>query len=266
MRSKKPSRAEPRGPQHLSGLHPVAEALAAARRPLHKLRIRAGRHGPAVLEMVARAEALGVPVEEDAPEHLEALAGGGNPQGVVLEAGPLPWLSLEALMDSDRPDLRLVALDGVEDPQNVGSIARVADAAGVSGLILTSRRAPPLGPAVSRASAGAIEHLPVARVPNLGQAINVLKRNDFWTFGADPSATTDLFALPDRILSGRALIVLAAEGRGLRPGVRDRLDHLVRIPMRGRVDSLNVAAAAAVMLFDWVRRFDAGAARDSRGG
>jgi 23S rRNA (guanosine2251-2'-O)-methyltransferase len=173
---------------------------------------------------------------------------------VALEAGPLPELTLLELRGQRGWPRRLVALDGVEDPQNLGAICRVADAAGVGGLILTRRRAPPLSPAVSRASAGALEHLPVARVANLGRALNQLKSEGFWVLGADSEGGDDLFLLEDALLSGPLVIVLGAEGRGLRRGIRERLDHRVRIPMGGRVESLNVSSAAAVVLFELVRR------------
>jgi 23S rRNA (guanosine2251-2'-O)-methyltransferase len=142
-----------------------------------------------------------------------------------------------------------VALDGVEDPQNLGAVIRVAEAAGALGLILTSRRAPPLGAAVSRASAGAVEHLPVSRVGNLRRALEQLKEGGFWAIGADPDAAEDLFLTPDRIWQGDLVLVFGSEGRGLRRTVVEALDHRVRIPMAGRVGSLNVAAAAAVVLF-----------------
>ncbi len=147
-----------------------------------------------------------------------------------------------------------MALDGVEDPQNVGAIARVAEACGACGLLLTQRRAPPLGAAVSRASAGAIEWLPTARVPNLGRALNTLKDKGFWVFGCDPKGAEDVFALPGRVVAGDQVVVLGAEGRGLRAGILRVLDHRIRIPMAGRVGSLNVAAAAAVVLFELRRR------------
>jgi 23S rRNA (guanosine2251-2'-O)-methyltransferase len=244
-----------RGADLLYGLHPVAEALRAKRREFRRLILRKGREGGAVRRICARAEALGVPVQFEPDEVFrKRLPEGSNDQGVALEAGPLPELDIEQLMARGQSPQRFVALDGVEDPQNVGAIARVAEASGAAGLILTSRRAPPLGSAVARASAGAIESLPVARVPNLAQALERLQKAGFWTFGADLEASTDLFELPDRAFEGDACIVLGAEGRGLRPGVRRRLDHPIRIPMPGRVGSLNVASAAAVVLFEWVRR------------
>jgi 23S rRNA (guanosine2251-2'-O)-methyltransferase len=177
---------------------------------------------------------------------------------VSLLAGALPELGLRSLVERLRPGSRLVLLDGVEDPQNLGAIARVADAAGVSGIVLTTRHAPPLSPTVSRTSAGAIEWLPVARVANLIRAIEDLKRAGFWVVGADPEAAPELYDLPDPLFRGHLALVLGAEGRGLRPGVLKQLDHPVRIPMRGRVGSLNVAAAAAAVLYEVLRRTPTG--------
>jgi 23S rRNA (guanosine2251-2'-O)-methyltransferase len=204
------------------------------------------------------AVAAGVPVEEVEARDLARRAGPGVPhQGAVLTAGPLPEVPLAAL-GSGKPPRTVVALDGVEDPQNVGAIARVAEAAGAAGLLLTRRRAPPLGPAVARASAGAIEWLPVARVVNLARALAALRERGFWVFGADPAAPDDLFALGGRVLRGDRVLVLGAEGRGLRSGVAQVVDHRVRIPMAGRVASLNVSTAAAVILFELLRRDRAG--------
>jgi 23S rRNA (guanosine2251-2'-O)-methyltransferase len=173
---------------------------------------------------------------------------------VALLVGPLPDFSVGELARAGEPPRTIVALDGVEDPQNVGAIARVAEACGACGLLLTRRRAPPLGAAVSRASAGAIEWLPTARVANLGRAVNTLKEAGFWVFGCDPKGAEELFSLPDRVVAGDQLVVLGAEGRGLRPGILRLVDHWIRIPMVGRVGSLNVAAAAAVVLFELRRR------------
>ncbi len=233
----------------------MREALRAGRRELRRLHIEKGSRRPGAVEIMAAARNAGVPIEEVSVEQLAAgLEPGSALQGVVLEAGPLPELTLEALAASGAAPRTLVALDGVEDPQNVGAIARVAEACGVGGLLLTRRRAAPLGPAVSRASAGAIEWLPVARVPNLRRALNQLKKGGYWIFGADPEAAEDVFGLADRIVAGDRVLVLGAEGRGLRPGVREAVDHRIRIPMEGRVASLNVASAAAVLLFELRRR------------
>jgi 23S rRNA (guanosine2251-2'-O)-methyltransferase len=164
-------------------------------------------------------------------------------------------LSLEELLESLAGDARtLVALDGVEDPQNLGAIARVAEASAVAGLILPKRRCAPLSAAVARASAGAIEWLPCARVPNLPRALNQLKSEGFWVFGSEATAPLELFDLPDRALQGKRVVVFGSEGRGLRRGVDQVLDFRVRIPLGGQVASLNVSSAAAVFLFEFMRR------------
>jgi 23S rRNA (guanosine2251-2'-O)-methyltransferase len=222
-----------------------------------------GEHrGPETVGLLELARGAGVPSEILPRARFAELAGpDARSQGVLLEAGPLPELGLSAFFEGEAGSRRVVALDGVEDPQNVGAVARVAEAAGAMGLLLTHRRAPPLSPAVARASAGAIEHLPVVRVTNLPHALEELKGKGFWTLGAEVSAELDLYGAPDRVLSGDLVVVFGAEGRGLRRGVRAVLDHELRIPMGGRVGSLNVSAAAAVVLFELLRR-----ARTSPGG
>ncbi|UCE85012.1 MAG: 23S rRNA (guanosine(2251)-2'-O)-methyltransferase RlmB, partial [Deltaproteobacteria bacterium] len=230
----------------------VAEALRARRRRMDRLWLRRGARSPELEALVTAAREAGVPVVEEDRDRLQRLVpAGAKTQGAVLEAGPLPELSLEQLLEETRAAAgrrQLVALDGVEDPQNVGAIIRTADGAGTHGLVLTRRHAPPLGPAVARASAGAVEHLPVARVPNLVRALNLLKEKGFWTVGADPERGEDLFAVDDRVLAGELVLVFGAEGRGIRTGVGSALDHRVRVPLEGGVASLNVSAAAAVVL------------------
>lgn len=246
--------------QRLHGVHCVLEALRARRRRLDRVLVRRGKRRPEVEEVLRAAEAAGVPVAEVDAAALGRGAGPGSPpQAVALEAGPLPELEWTDLVEAaghraggSAP--RLVALDGVEDPQNAGAIVRVAEAAGADGLILTHRRAPPLGPALARASAGAVEWLPVARVPNLRNALKLLKKEGFWTLGAEPEGSVSLFEAPAELTRGPLVVVLGAEGRGLRPGVLDEIDHRVRVPMAGRVASLNVATAAAVVLFELLRR------------
>ncbi len=244
------------GPEQLTGAHAPLEAIRARRRALRVLRVREGQRRSEVAAVVAAARRADIPVEWVADSQFAELAPArGNPQGVALEAEPLPELSLPALLESiATPDPTLVALDGVEDPQNLGAIARVAEAAGAAGLILSRRRSAPLSPAAARASAGAIEWLPCARVPNLPRALKELKNNGFWIFGSDPTATLDLFELPDRALEGKRVAVFGAEGRGMRRGVERALDYRVRIPLGGRIASLNVSSAAAVFLFEINRR------------
>jgi 23S rRNA (guanosine2251-2'-O)-methyltransferase len=238
----------------LAGFHCVREALRARRRRLVRLWIRSPepRGGRALYDL---AEAAGVPVEWGPDSELEArLPPGTRSQGLILEVEALPELGLDAALAfpvEERP--LIVALDEVEDPQNVGAIARAAEAAGARALILTRRRAPPLSPAVSRASAGAIEHLPCVRVPNLARALRGLGERGYWRLGADGGPDAQPYWEAAGLWAGAAVLVLGSEEHGLRPGTLRELDQRLRVPMRGQVESLNVAAAAAVLLFDAAR-------------
>ena len=245
------------GHEQLDGVHVVLEALRARRRRLFRLQVAggAGGRGPDLPAVLAAARAADVPIDEVPPGAIRARDDRGNPQRVALEAGPLPEMGLDELLaQSAGPDRRLVLLDGVEDPQNLGAIARVAEAAGVLGIVTSRRHSAPLSPAASRASAGALEWLPVARVSNLSRAILQLKGQGFWLLGADPAAPDSFYELAPRLLQGDLVVALGAEGRGLRPGILERMDHRVRIPMAGHVGSLNVATAGAVLLFELMRR------------
>jgi len=215
-----------------------------------------------VARLCEEAAGLGVPIREASAEDwrglLDVASRRGNDQGVMLEAGSLPSPSLDDLIES-LPEAAgcVVALDEVEDPQNVGALIRVAEASGAQGLILLERRAPPLSGAVSRASAGALEWLPVCRVGNLSRALQRLQDVGSWVVGADQGAEETLFSMSDRVLSGRLVVVMGSEGRGLRGGIRRHLDHVVSVPMRGRVGSLNVSTAGAVILYELLRRREA---------
>jgi 23S rRNA (guanosine2251-2'-O)-methyltransferase len=244
--------------ERLFGLHCVREALRARRRPLERLLLDSRTRRPDLEALSELADEIGLPVE-----WVDGVSDPGarsNPQGACLVAGPLGELSLEDLLaggsEAERAGKgrRIVALDEVQDPQNLGAIVRSAEGSGAIGVVLTRRNAPPLSPVVARASSGALEWLPVARVSNLPRSLDLLKSHGFWVVGADPSAEQTLFELPDRLFTGDLVLALGAEGRGLRDGVLKRVDHPVRIPMAGRVGSLNVASAGSVLLFEALRR------------
>ncbi|MGH2453190.1 MAG: 23S rRNA (guanosine(2251)-2'-O)-methyltransferase RlmB [bacterium] len=246
--------------EQIEGRHPVREALASGR-PIRKVLVaRTPRTGGALAEIVLLARRRRVSVQEVDPRWLDRMAHTRAHQGVIALAGARPTVEPEELLAAARargePAL-VVLLDGMEDPQNVGAIIRVAEAAGAHGLILPARRASGLTPAVARASAGAMEHLPVAVVTNLTRTINDLKRAGLWVLGAD-LAGADFYATD---LVPPLAVVIGGEGRGLSRLVRESCDHLVRIPMRGRVASLNAATAAAVLLFEIGRRQREGARR-----
>jgi 23S rRNA (guanosine2251-2'-O)-methyltransferase len=196
-------------------------------------------------------------VRSEPREQLTHVAGTSAHQGVVALVRPKELLTIEDLLEaqvseSGSPARRLVlALDGVEDPQNLGALLRVADGAGVDGVVLTERRAAPLSPVAVKASAGASEHLRIARVVNLVRALEELKRNNLWIIGLDERGTTDY----DRFdFTGDCVLVLGREGAGLHDLVRRTCDHLLRIPMAGGVSSLNVSAAGAVVLYEAFRQ------------
>jgi 23S rRNA (guanosine2251-2'-O)-methyltransferase len=238
----------------LAGTHCVREALRARRRRLRRLWVRtpAPRGAASILDL---AEAAGVAIEWAPEAELEAmLPAGARSQGLVLEVEALPELGLEDVLRIPLEESPLlVALDEVEDPQNVGAVARAAEAAGARALVLTRRRAPRVTPAVSRASAGAIEHLPVVRVPNLPRALRSLGEQGYWRLGADGAADAQPYWESRALWRSPAVLVLGSEEHGLRPGVLREIDRRLRVPMRGRVESLNVAAAAAVLLFEAAR-------------
>ncbi len=260
MKSARPSRAStPKAggatpSQFLYGVRPVIEAIRSKRRSLGELWLVRDPRSPRIAEVVALAEAAGVPVRTVDPQALESAVGeGASTQGVALKVGGIPEVELESLLAEPSPR-QLVALDGVEDPQNLGTILRVSEAAGVQGLLLTRRRSPPLSPAVARASAGALEHVPVARVGNLRTTFKSLKKKGFWVIGADSHQGEDLFDAPSRVYEGDLIWLFGAEGSGIRAGLADAVDHWVRIPMQASIGSLNVGTAAAVLLFEGVRR------------
>jgi 23S rRNA (guanosine2251-2'-O)-methyltransferase len=180
---------------------------------------------------------------------LTRLAGSPDHQGVVAEVDPYPYADPRTLLD--RPDALVVALDQVQDPRNLGAVCRSAEAVSAAGVVIPSRRAAAVTAVACKASAGAVEHLRVARVPNLANWLRAAKESGAWVHGAVSGAPMR-YASAD--LTGRVVLVLGSEGGGLRRRVAESCDLLVSIPLRGRVASLNVAAAAAVLLFEAARQ------------
>jgi 23S rRNA (guanosine2251-2'-O)-methyltransferase len=230
------------------GVNPVVEALRAGR--VSVVRVSAGpRERHRDIRELARAR--GVPVQEVLVVDLDRASRGGVHQGVAAELVNQPsWSVLELVAGAPQVPL-LVVLDGIEDPHNVGAILRTADAAGVDGVIRQSRHAARLDGAAAKASAGAIAHVRIAEVVNIARAVEELKDAGVWTIGLDADGTDSYDAID---LTLPTAFVLGAEGSGLRRLVRERCDRLAAIPMRGHISSLNVSAAAAVVLFEAVRQ------------
>jgi 23S rRNA (guanosine2251-2'-O)-methyltransferase len=231
------------------GINPVLEALRAGR--VTSLRV-GDRGGERMRELLTLATASGVKVQRVPADLLGRLARGGIHQGVVADVEEAATdYSVDELVRQAAGVPLIVVLDGIEDPHNLGAILRTADAAGVDGVVIQSRRSAALGGAAAKASAGAVAHVKIAEVVNIARAIEELKDAGVWTIGLAGEATTS-YATIDLIMP--SAIVLGAEGSGLRRLVRERCDHLVSIPMSGQVGSLNVSVAAGVVLFEAVRQ------------
>jgi 23S rRNA (guanosine2251-2'-O)-methyltransferase len=228
-------------PAVVYGRNPVREALAAGRRRVHRVWATRGAAREPWLE--------GVPIEVVDPREVARRAGSEGHQGVCAQADPYPYAGAGALLRRESP--LLVALDEVQDPQNLGAICRTAECAGAAGVVIPERRAAEVTAAVCKASAGAVEHLPVARVRNLAEFLAEAKAAGLWCYGAAAEAAVP-YTEPD--WSGGVVLVLGGEGRGLRPRVAGACDQLVALPLRGRIASLNVSAAAAALLYGILQR------------
>ena len=208
-----------------------------------------------MVEIVALATRRGIPVESVAREQLDALVAGRH-QGVVLEASPYPYATRADVRDLARDRAILLALDGLEDPQNVGTLLRTAEATGVELVVIPTDRAAGMTPAVVNASSGAIEHLRIVREVNLTRWLRLAQSSGFWVVGLDNGADTQPLFSTD--MTAPLVVVIGSEGSGLRRLVRESCDLLVAIPMAGQVESLNAAVAGSLALYEALR--DAGAA------
>ena len=237
----------------LYGVHSVEEALKAGRRRFDHVLVARERQDARLERLVAACRTAGVRVRQEAREQLTQFAGTAAHQGVVAVVRAAEFLAIEDLFESAEPGrARLVlALDGVEDPQNLGALLRVADGAGVDGIVLTERRSAPLSPVAVKASAGAAEHLRIARVVNLVRALEELKERNLWIIGLDERGEADYDQFD---FTGDCVLVLGREGAGLHDLVKRTCDHLLSIPMAGGVSSLNVSAAGAVVLYEAFRQ------------
>jgi 23S rRNA (guanosine2251-2'-O)-methyltransferase len=236
------------GGDQVEGRRAVHELLRAGGRPVRTVYVSsAAADEPAVREIVELAQAH---LRIVAPEKLEHLARTDAHQGVIALAAPLRAADFDELLARD--DAFLVALDGVTDPRNLGAIIRSAETAGASGIVVGRRRAAHVTPAVTKAAAGAIEHMPIALVGGIPNALERARRAGCWTVGLDDGGDASVYDLD--LADQRIMLVLGAEGRGLARLTRERCDMLVRIPVHGHVPSLNVAAAATLACHEVARR------------
>jgi 23S rRNA (guanosine2251-2'-O)-methyltransferase len=233
----------------LYGRRPVLEHLIAGAATERMLVGHEATRGQNLAEIIRRAESASIPIRRVPRTELDRLTGGGNHQGVVLVAGRYHYADLDSLL---HPEAAILILDGVMDPHNLGSLMRSADGAGFGGIVIRTRRAVQVTPAVRRVSAGAAEFVPVARVPNSTLAVERAKAAGLWVVALDEDAGDDLWTASS--LEPPLALVLGAEDQGVALKVREKCDEIVRIPSRGRVGSLNVAIAGAIAMFEVARR------------
>jgi 23S rRNA (guanosine2251-2'-O)-methyltransferase len=236
-------------------MNPVRELLRAGGEGLAELWLAEGaERARSFAELEKQGRAAGAKVRVAPRVKLDKLAGTGNHQGVVAVVADYRYRSLDDLFDAakaaGRPPL-LVVLDGIEDPQNLGAIIRSAYALGAHGVVIAKDRAVGVTGSAAKASAGAVEHCPVARVTNIAQTIRDLKEEGVWSVGAVAEGDGEISELD---LTGPTALVIGSEGEGIRPLVRKCCDHLARIPMAGKLGSLNASAAAAICLYEAARQ------------
>jgi 23S rRNA (guanosine2251-2'-O)-methyltransferase len=241
------------------GKNPVLEALRAGREVKRLVVLGSARGEARLSEILTVARERAIEVEEADRQRLDDIAHTGSHQGVVAYVGRQRYWELPELLTALEPEPApvLVAVDGIQDPQNLGSICRSAEAAGVGGVLIPRHRSAEVTAAVAKASAGAVEHLRVAMVGSLAQVLERLKQEGYWTVGLTGDAELGY----DRArYDGKLVLVVGSEGEGLHRLVRERCDQLVRLPMLGQVSSLNAAVAASIVLYEAVRQRHAGAA------
>ncbi len=234
------------------GINTVIEALKARGRAFEWVGVAKERNDIRLKRIIDDCRKAGVPVRVLSRMELDRMAVAGAHQGVVAVTSAKQYTDLDDLVAARRGEHSLiVVLDGVEDPHNLGAILRTADAAGADGVVIPERRAVGVTGTVAKASAGASEHLPVAKVTNISRAIEELKSKDLWVVGLDERGQQTYDAVDYKM---HCAVVLGAEGKGLHDLVRKHCDFLVSIPMMGRVPSLNVSVAAGVVLYEVVRQ------------
>jgi 23S rRNA (guanosine2251-2'-O)-methyltransferase len=230
----------------LSGINPILESLKSGR-PLNRILIAKGAGGPRVQQIIELARQAPVPVRFEERASLDRLAGTPAHQGVIAMGASQKYADLDDVMGAPL----LVVLDGVEDPHNLGAVARTAHAAGAGAIVIPERRAAGLTDVTAKAAAGALAHLPVARATNINRALEALKERGYWIYGLDERGAEDY----DKVAyNAPTVLVFGGEGKGLHEQVRKHCDVLVRIPMQGQIPSLNVSVAAGIVLFELRRR------------
>lgn len=244
----------PRRPigEFIEGRRAAAEALRTGFPVKRALVAEAsGRRDAALVKLIDQLCRASVPVEYVAPEQLDALSSHGAHQGVALEVGAFPYADLTDVIAraGDGPAL-VVVLDHVTDAGNFGAIVRSAEVVGAAGVVIANKRAAEVNVGAYKTSAGAVMHLPIARVPNIARALEDLKAAGFWAIGASEHADGSCWDAP---LAGRIALVMGSEGEGISRLVLDTCDDLTKLPQRGQTESLNVAQATTALCYEWLR-------------
>ena len=247
-----PREQGPRGADLIAGRNAIAEALRAGR-AIDSLYVQRGERSGALQALVKKAKEAGATIKEADPKKLDYLCGGANHQGVVAVAAVKEYATVEDLFrraqEKDEPPFFIVC-DELEDPHNLGAILRTAECAGAHGVIIPKRRSVGLTYAVGKASAGAVEYLPVARVGNLPSLLEELKARGLWIYAADmdgsPWCQTDF--------TGPTSLVIGSEGRGVGRLVKEKADFVVSLPLKGNINSLNASVAAGILCYEVARQ------------
>jgi len=240
----------------LYGLHPVEEAIRSGGRPLDHVVVARDRKDERLERIIALCRVAGVRVASDSREQMTRLARTDQHQGVLAMVRERQFLGIEDLLSKKKaaaPDQHkfFLALDGVEDPHNLGALLRTADAVAVDGVLIPERRSAPINATVAKTSAGASEHVKIARVTNLVRSLEQMKKENVWVLGLDERGSPDYMDFDFRT---DCVLVLGREGAGLHDLVKKTCDHLLRIPMAGAVSSLNVSVAGAIVMYEAMRQ------------
>ena len=256
MKPKRPAPSSRERVTEIFGVNPVLEALRAGTRPIQEITVAEGTRDSRLRDLIGLARAQDIPVHHAPRISLDRMTANARHQGVVARVAAARYADAESLLDlvTSRGQARaplFVILDGVEDPHNLGAVLRTSECAGLDGVFIPERRAAGLTDTVAKASAGALEHVPVARVTNLSRLIDQLKERNVWVIGAAAEAPMNY---TEWDWTRASALVMGSEGGGLHRLVRERCDALVKIPVLGHIESLNVSVATGVILYEAVRQ------------
>jgi len=238
----------------LYGIHPVFEALKAGRRDISEVYFAKQKPSGRLEPVLVLAEAKNIPLERVEPSQLKSMAGTDLHQGICAKTGPLPLTGISDIVDGIRPDDAthfLLLLDNILDPHNLGALVRTALCVGVNGIIIPKDRSVSPTPTVSKASAGALEHVRLSRVTNMVNTIKALQEKDIWVAGMDQYADKSIYLCD---LTDSVAIVVGGEEKGMRPLIKKHCDFLMSIPQTGPVNSLNASVAGAVAMYEAFRQ------------